>query len=97
MTLNVGPAEPSGISHAHRIRPKKMQPIRTESSHARGSVLDGRPAARIGRIGQDTDQCVLGERTSRPSEAAVASEPRVSRLVMQMRGIEQRDQDVYVK
>jgi hypothetical protein len=88
MPLNVSPAEPSGIEHAHRIGPENMLTVRTEGSQTRGCVFDCGSLAGIGRIGKYSDECVLGERTSRPSAAAIASEPGVSRLVMQVRGIE---------
>src|SRR5258708_16966096 len=97
MALNVIPSELSGIAHAYRVRPENMLTIRTEGSQTRGSILDRRAPSGIGRIGQYADQRILGERTSRPSAAAIAPEPRVSGLVMQVGGIEQRNQDVRVK
>ena len=97
MTLNVIPEEPSGVAYADRVRPENMLTIRTEGAQTRGCILDRGAPARIGRSGQDADQRVLRKRTSRPSAAAIASEPRVSRLVMHVGGIKQRDQDVYVK
>jgi hypothetical protein len=74
-----------------------MQTIRTEDSQTRSGILDRRAPARIGRIGQYANQCVFSERTGRPSAAAIATEPRVSCLVMQVGRIKQRHQDVYVK
>ena len=74
-----------------------MRTIRAEGSQTRGRILHRRAPARIGRIGQYADQPILGERTSRPSAAAIAAEPGVRRLVMQVGGIEQRNQDVYVE
>jgi hypothetical protein len=74
-----------------------MMAIRTEGPQTRGCIFDRRAPAWIGRIGDDTDQRVLCERTSRPWAGAIASEPGVSRLVMQVRGIEQRHQDVHVE
>ncbi len=97
MALNVIPVEPSGIAYADRVRPEKMLAIRTEGSQTRGCILKRRAPAGIGRIGQYADQRVLRKRTSRPSAAAIASEPGVSRLVMHVGGIKQRNQDVYVK
>ena len=97
MALNVIPAEPSGVAYAYRVRPEKMLTTRAEGLQTRGCILRRRAPARIGRIGQYADQPVLCERTSRPSAAAIASEPGVRRLVMQVGGIEQRNQDIYVE
>lgn len=74
-----------------------MGAIRTECSQTRGCIFYSRAPARIGRIGQYSDQCVFGQRASRPSTTAIASEPCVSRFVMDVGGIKQRNQDVYVE
>ncbi len=88
VALNAVPMEPTGIAHADRVRPENVLTIRTEGRGA---------PARIGRIGQYTDERVLRERTRRPSLEAVASALGVSPLVMHVSRIEQRDQNVYVK
>jgi hypothetical protein len=97
MALNVIPAEPSGVAYADRVRPENMLTIRTEGTQTCGCILDRGAPARVGRSGRDADHRVLRKRTSRPSAAAIASEPGVSRLVMHVGGIKQRNQDVYVK
>jgi hypothetical protein len=97
MTLNVIPSELSAVAYAYRVRPEEMLTIRAESSQTRGRILYRRAPAGIGRIGQNADQRVLREWTGRPSAAAIVSEPCMRRLVMQVRGIEQRNQDVYVE
>jgi hypothetical protein len=97
MALNVIPSEPSGIANTYRIGPEDMQTIRTEDSQTPSSILDRRATAGIGRVGQYANQRVFCERTSRPSAAAIATEPLVSCFVMQVGWIKQRHQDVYVK
>src|ERR1700730_473907 len=97
MPLDAAPAETSGVAQAHRVGPENMLTVRTEGSQPRGCILDCGSAAGIGRIGQYANQRVFGERTCRPSAAAIASDPAVSRLVMQVLGIEQRYQHVYVE
>ena len=97
MALKVIPSEPAGIANAHRVGPKNMQAIRTEDSQTRRGILERRAPAGIGRIGQYAHQRVFCQRTSCPSAAAIATEPRVSCLVMQVGGIKQRHKDVYVK
>ena len=91
MSLDVVPAEPSRIAYAYRVLPEDMMAIRTEGPQTRGCIFDRRAPAWVGRIGDDTDQRVLCERTSRPWAGAIASEPGVSRLVMQ-RGRDQTAQ-----
>ncbi len=75
MTLNVIPAEPSEVAYADRVRPENMLTIRTEGTQTCGCILDRGAPARVGRSGQDADQRVFRERTSRPSATAIASEP----------------------
>lgn len=97
MSLDVIPAEPSHIADTYRIRPENMMAVRTEGSQSRGRIFDRCAPARVGRIRENADQRVLCEWTSRPSAAAIASEPCVSRLVMQVRGIEQCHEDVHIE
>lgn len=97
MALNVVPSEPSGLADAKRIGPEDMQTIRAQGSQAQSCIRHSRARARIRRIGQYANQRVLGERATRPSSTAIAPEPCVRRLVMQMGRIEQRNQDIYVE
>ncbi len=97
MTLNVIPSKASGFAHTHRVRPENMLTIRAEGPRARGRIFGRRAAAGRGRIGQCAHQRILRERTSRPSAGPIAPKPRDRGLVMDTRGIEQRNHDVYVE
>jgi hypothetical protein len=97
MPLNVIPAKSSGIAYGHRVRPENMSAVRAEGSQARGRILDRRAPAGIGRVGKYAHQRIFSERTRRPSAPAIAPEPGVGRPVMQVLGIEQRHQNVYVE
>jgi hypothetical protein len=97
MALNVIPVEPSRIAYADRAGPEHMLTNRTEGSQTCGCVLHRGAASGIRWIGQHPDQRVLSNCTSGPLAAAIRPEPDMRRFVMQMGGIEQRNQDVYVK
>src|SRR5271166_2290206 len=97
MALDVFPSEAATFAYAGRVRPKHMLAFRTETSQARDCILYGCGLTRIRWIGQYPHKRVLGQRTSRPSMLAVEREPRVRRLMMHVRRIEQRNQYVHIK
>ena len=51
----------------------------------------------LGRIGEHPNEPVLGHRTGGPSPRAVVGEPVVGRLVMDMVGIKERDEQIDVE
>ena len=74
-----------------------MLAIRTEASQTRGRILYAGTTTGLRRVGQHTDEPVLGERTSRLSILPIEHEPSVRRLVMYVRWIEQRDKHIHVE
>ena len=97
MALNVFPSESSGVAYAYRVRPENVLAIRTEGLQTQGCVLDCGAPTRIRRIGQYADKRILSKRTCRPSSASNLFEPGMSRLVIQVSGIKESNQDVHVE
>ena len=71
-----------------------------QSSHLKqdGGHSSGRPGeVGIGRVPNNPHRSILGERACRPACVAVRGKPEMSLLVMNVEGVYQRDQDVYVE
>ena len=97
MPLNMIPMKPTRVAHANRIRPENVLPARTKGSQTRSCVLQRSASPGISRIREQAYQRILCHRAGGPTAAAIAAEPKVSRFVVNVSRIKQRNQNVWVE
>src|SRR5262249_10886767 len=73
-----------------------VRPI-TKLAKARGDVDQARATAGVRWAGEDAHHGVLGQRAGRPTALGVGPEPGVGGVVVNVSGIEKRDQQVHVE
>ncbi len=97
VTLDVLPAKAPELTYADRVWPKYMFALSTEGLQTRRCIFFGGGLTWIRRVGQYSNECVLRQRTGRPSILTIAPEPLVRRFMMDVRRIERRNQYIHVE
>jgi hypothetical protein len=97
VTLDVIPAKAPALTDAHGIWPKYMLALRTEGLQTRRCIFYGGGLTWIRRVGEYSNECVLRQRTGRPSILTIDLEPLVRRFMMDVRRIKQRNQHIHVE
>ena len=97
MTRDHGGAKQLAVKERNLVRPGLVIGSRTETLQPGGHFRDRSRHRKIRGIGQNADASVQGQRTSRPAPPAMSPKPLMGILKIWVRGIEERDQDVYVQ
>src|SRR5262245_42030076 len=97
MAANLRHVEQSIVSERKGIRPELVSAARAKLRENRGDLRNRQELAALRQVGDDADEPVLGERTGGPSCLPVFGEPVVRDVVMDVTGIEQRDEHVHVE
>jgi hypothetical protein len=97
MAAGVSGIEGTSIAEGNGVRPENVVTAVAEAAQPAHGIRHGGSSTRVGGIGKNSHQGVLGQRACSPAFFTVRGEPLVSRVMVSVQGVEEGYQNVDIQ